>query len=85
MSNSFTNQVLAQVDLHKFSDLYGHNRIKNPDLNVRVVTLPKHLDEMVARLHLEKFDAKLTTLTESQAQYIGVEVNGPYKNDHYRY
>jgi adenosylhomocysteinase len=85
MSNSFTNQVLAQIDLHKFSDLYGHNRIKLPDLNVSVVTLPKHLDEMVARLHLDKFGAKLTKLTDSQANYIGVDVNGPYKSDNYRY
>jgi adenosylhomocysteinase len=85
MSNSFTNQVLAQIDLHKFSERYGHNRIKLPDLNVNVVTLPKHLDEMVARLHLDKFGAKLTNLTESQASYIGVEVSGPYKSDGYRY
>jgi len=85
MSNSFTNQVLAQIDLHKFSELYGHNRIKLPDLNVSVVTLPKHLDEMVARLHLDKFGAKLTKLTESQASYIGVDVEGPYKSNQYRY
>jgi len=85
MSNSFTNQVLAQIDLHKFSQLYGHNRIKLPELNVSVVTLPKHLDEMVARLHLDKFGAKLTKLTEGQASYIGVDVNGPYKSNQYRY
>ena len=85
MSNSFTNQVLAQIDLHRSSHLYGYNRIKHPDRNVNVVTLPKHLDEMVARLHLDKFGAKLTNLTESQASYIGVEVSGPYKSDGYRY
>ena len=50
-----------------------------------VVTLPKHLDEKVARLHLDKFGAKLTTLTKDQADYIGVDVNGPYKPEHYRY
>jgi adenosylhomocysteinase len=85
MSNSFTNQVLAQIDLHKFAETYGHNRIKVPEVQVRVVTLPKHLDEMVAKLHLEKFGAKLTTLTEDQADYIGVKVMGPYKGENYRY
>ena len=85
MSNSFTNQVLAQIDLHRSSHLYGHNRIKHPDRNVNVVTLPKHLDEMVARLHLDKFGARLTKLTTDQAKYIGVDVNGPYKGDNYRY
>jgi len=75
MSNSFSNQVIAQVEL------YGHNDFYEK----RVYTLPKHLDEEVARLHLDKLGAKLTTLTENQAQYLGVPVGGPYKPDHYRY
>jgi adenosylhomocysteinase len=75
MSASFTNQVLAQMELHKNAESYG----------LAVVTLPKHLDEHVARLHLNKFGAKLTELTPEQASYIGVPVQGPYKNDHYRY
>jgi adenosylhomocysteinase len=75
MSNSFTNQVLAQMDLHA----------RHAVLEKKVYTLPKHLDEMVARLHLEKVGAKLTKLTKSQADYIGVKVEGPYKPDHYRY
>jgi adenosylhomocysteinase len=73
MSNSFTNQVLAQIDLAK------NNREK------KVFTLPKILDEEVARLHLEKLGVKLTKLTEDQAKYIDVPVEGPYKPDHYRY
>lgn len=73
MSNSFTNQVLAQIDLWK-------NNYK-----IGVYRLPKYLDEEVARLHLEKIGVKLTTLTQEQADYIGVPVNGPYKADHYRY
>jgi adenosylhomocysteinase len=75
MSNSFSNQTLAQLDLWKNKDTY----------NVGVYTLPKKLDEEVARLHLEKIGVKLTTLTKSQADYLGVPVEGPYKPDHYRY
>ncbi len=75
MSNSFTNQTLAQLDLWKNRDTY----------KVAVYRLPKHLDEEVARLHLEKIGAKLTTLTKDQAEYLGVPVGGPYKPDHYRY
>ena len=75
MSNSFTNQTLAQLDLWKNKDTYA----------VGVYRLPKHLDEEVARLHLEKIGAKLTKLTPSQAAYLGVPVEGPYKPEHYRY
>jgi len=75
MSNSFSNQTLAQIDLWKNRDRY----------KVDVYTLPKRLDEEVARLHLEKIGAKLTTLTPKQAEYIGVAVEGPYKPDTYRY
>ena len=75
MSNSFSNQTLAQIDLWKKKDEY----------KVGVYTLPKYLDEEVARLHLEKIGVKLTTLTQRQADYIGVPVEGPYKSDHYRY
>ncbi len=75
MSNSFANQTLAQLDLWKKKDEYA----------VGVYILPKHLDEEVARLHLEKIGVKLTTLTPAQAEYIGVAVDGPYKSDHYRY
>ncbi len=75
MSNSFTNQVLAQIDLWTNRDTY------KPD----VYRLPKNLDEEVARLHLEKIGVKLTRLTKEQADYIGVPVEGPYKPEHYRY
>jgi adenosylhomocysteinase len=75
MSNSFTNQVIAQIELFAHQDLYER----------RVYTLPKHLDEKVARLHLDALGVKLTRLTESQAAYLGVPVDGPYKPDHYRY
>lgn len=75
MSNSFTNQVLAQIELWNHSDKYEN----------KVYVLPKHLDEKVARLHLEKVGAKLEKLTEDQAKYIGVPVNGPFKTDEYRY
>ncbi len=75
MSNSFANQTLAQLDLWKNKDVY----------KVGVYTLPKKLDEEVARLHLEKIGVKLTTLTPKQAEYLGVPVEGPYKADHYRY
>jgi len=76
MSNSFTNQTLAQIDLWKNKDTYKAGEVK---------VLAKHLDEEVARLHLAKIGAKLTTLTQEQADYIGVPVEGPYKADHYRY
>jgi adenosylhomocysteinase len=75
MSNSFTNQTLAQIDLWKNKDKY----------EVNVYRLPKYLDEEVARLHLEKIGVKLTKLTKEQADYIGVPIEGPYKADHYRY
>ncbi len=75
MSNSFTNQTLAQLDLWKNKDSY----------KVGVYRLPKHLDEEVARLHLEKIGAKLTKLSPEQAKYLGVPVEGPYKPEHYRY
>ena len=75
MSNSFTNQVLAQIELWERSDQYEN----------KVYMLPKHLDEEVARLHLGKIGVELDTLTEEQASYIGVEKNGPFKPDYYRY
>ncbi|MDA3944162.1 MAG: adenosylhomocysteinase [Bacteroidetes bacterium] len=75
MSNSFTNQTLAQIDLWKNKDKY----------EIDVYRLPKHLDEEVARLHLAQIGVKLTTLTKEQADYLGVPVEGPYKPDHYRY
>jgi len=76
MSNSFTNQVLAQLSLWTEPDKYQKGK---------VYVLPKHLDEEVARLHLNKLGAKLTTLTTAQAEYLGVQVAGPYKPDYYRY
>ncbi len=75
MSNSFSNQVLAQLELFAHHDRYGN----------QVYVLPKHLDEKVARLHLNALGVELTTLTPRQAEYIGVPVEGPYKVDHYRY
>ncbi|GAA3122611.1 adenosylhomocysteinase [Streptosporangium carneum] len=75
MSNSFTNQVIAQIELFTKTEQYP----------VGVYVLPKHLDEKVARLHLDALGVKLTTLTKAQAEYIGVDVEGPYKADHYRY
>lgn len=75
MSNSFTNQVMAQIELWEKGDTMAHD----------VFFLPKHLDEKVARLHLQKVKANLTVLTKEQADYLGVEVNGPYKPDYYRY
>jgi adenosylhomocysteinase len=75
MSASFTNQVMAQIELFKNSKHYGKT----------VTTLPKHLDEKVARLHLEKLGARLTKMSKKQAEYIGVPVEGPYKPEHYRY
>jgi len=75
MSASFTNQVLAQLDLQKNAGTYEK----------KVFMLPKKLDEEVARLHLDKLGVKLTKLTKEQADYIGVPVEGPYKPEHYRY
>jgi adenosylhomocysteinase len=75
MSNSFTNQVMAQMELFGHRDFYER----------KVYTLPKHLDEEVARLHLEKLGVKLTKLSEDQATYLGIPVDGPYKPEHYRY
>ena len=86
MSASFTNQTIAQIELHKNAEAYGVNRVHNMDAAApQVITLPKHLDEKVARLHLEKFGAKLTVMSEEQASYIGVTVEGTYKPEHYRY
>jgi len=75
MSASFTNQVLAQIELWKSGDKYEN----------KVYTLPKHLDEKVARLHLAKIGVKLTELSGEQADYIGVTTEGPFKPEHYRY
>ncbi len=75
MSASFTNQVMAQIELHQNAGTYEK----------KVYTLPKQLDEKVARLHLDKLGVKLTRLSPEQAEYIGVPVNGPYKAEHYRY
>jgi adenosylhomocysteinase len=75
MSNSFTNQVMAQIELYANGDAYER----------RVYTLPKHLDEKVARLHLDRLGVRLTRLTEGQARYLGVDPDGPFKPDHYRY
>ncbi|NJN26085.1 MAG: adenosylhomocysteinase [Cyclobacteriaceae bacterium] len=75
MSNSFTNQTLAQIELWKYGEKYEN----------AVYTLPKHLDEKVARLHLAKIGVELDELSPDQAEYIGVEVNGPFKPDYYRY
>jgi adenosylhomocysteinase len=75
MSNSFSNQTIAQIELFT----------KNDEYERKVYVLPKHLDEKVARLHLDALGVRLTTLTEEQADYIGVSVEGPYKPDHYRY
>src|SRR5204862_5855573 len=75
MSSSFTNQTLAQIELYASTDKYP----------LGVYVLPKHLDEKVARLHLDKLGVRLETLTKAQADYLGVPVSGPYKSDHYRY
>jgi adenosylhomocysteinase len=75
MSNSFTNQTLAQIEIFQNGAQYKNE----------VYVLPKHLDEKVARLHLERIGAKLTVLTDEQAAYISVDKNGPYKPEHYRY
>src|SRR3954447_25048533 len=79
MSASFSNQTIAQIEIHKNPESYV------VDGKPTVTTLPKHLDEKVARLHLDAVGAKLTTLTKEQAEYIGVDVSGPYKPEHYRY
>ena len=75
MSSSFANQTIAQIELYT----------KNGDYPIGVYTLPKHLDEKVARLQLKTLNAELSTLTPAQAAYIGVPVDGPYKTEHYRY
>ncbi|MCP3984596.1 MAG: adenosylhomocysteinase [bacterium] len=75
MSASFTNQVIAQLELHQHPEKYEN----------KVYVLPKHLDEEVARLHLGQLGVKLTTLTKEQSEYLGVPIDGPYKPDHYRY
>ena len=75
MSNSFTNQVLAQIELFAHGARYEH----------RVYVLPKALDEKVARLHLDRIGAKLTTMTGEQERYLGIPAAGPFKPDHYRY
>jgi adenosylhomocysteinase len=75
MSNSFTNQVLAQMELWENSEKYEN----------KVYMLPKHLDEMVAKLHLEKIGVELEVLSKDQADYIGVTVEGPFKPEYYRY
>jgi adenosylhomocysteinase len=75
MSSSFTNQTLAQIELWTHPKKYEK----------KVYTLPKHLDEKVARLHLAKIGAKLTKLSDKQSTYINVPMDGPYKPDHYRY
>ncbi len=75
MSNSFTNQTIAQIELWT----------KNGEYEKQVYVLPKHLDEKVARLHLDAVGVKLTKLSDEQAAYIGVPVEGPYKPNHYRY
>jgi adenosylhomocysteinase len=76
MSSSFANQTIAQIELFKYPERYE---------NGQVYVLPKHLDEKVARLHLTKVGAMLTELTPEQASYSGVDKNGPYKSDTYRY
>jgi adenosylhomocysteinase len=75
MSSSFANQTIAQIELFTKPDQYSN----------QVYILPKHLDEKVARLHLDKLGVKLTELSEEQAAYIGVSPKGPFKSDHYRY
>ena len=77
MSNSFTNQVLAQLELW--------TNLETKKYENKVYKLPKHLDEKVARLHLKALGAELTVLSEDQAKYIHVDVNGPYKGEEYRY
>ena len=79
MSASFTNQVLAQIEL------WEDSKAKTKKYENKVYMLPKHLDEKVARLHLEKIGVKLTEMSKEQADYIGVPQDGPYKPEHYRY
>jgi len=76
MSSSFANQTIAQIELFTKPDDYQAGK---------VYVLPKHLDEKVARLHLDALGVRLTTLTKKQAEYLGIDVEGPYKPDHYRY
>jgi adenosylhomocysteinase len=76
MSSSFANQVIAQIELFTHKDYYE---------NGKVYVLPKHLDEKVARLQLKKLSAQLTTLSDDQARYIGVPIEGPFKPETYRY
>ncbi len=76
MSSSFANQTIAQIELYTHADYYEQGK---------VYVLPKHLDEKVARLQLKTLNAELTTLSDEQAAYIGVPVQGPYKPDSYRY
>ena len=75
MSNSFSNQVIGQIELWNESDKY----------EIGVYMLPKHLDEEVARLHLDKLGVKLSKLSDKQAEYLGIPVEGPYKPEYYRY
>ena len=75
MSASFTNQVMAQLELWNNADSYQN----------KVYILPKHLDERVARLHLDKLGVRLSRLTDEQSEYLGIPTEGPYKPDHYRY
>ena len=83
MSASFTNQVMAQIEL--FGGSTGTGALTGEHYEKRVYTLPKVLDEKVARLHLDALGVGLTELTKAQAEYLGVDVAGPYKADHYRY
>lgn len=83
MSASFTNQVMAQIEL--FGGSTGTGALTGEHYEKLVYTLPKVLDEKVARLHLDALGVGLTELTKSQAEYLGVDVAGPYKADHYRY
>ncbi|MEM8495851.1 MAG: adenosylhomocysteinase, partial [Planctomycetota bacterium] len=84
MSASFTNQTIAQIDLALFNA--GKENLSGVDYSEnKVYLLPKKLDEKVARLHLDKLGVKLTEMSQDQADYIGVPLDGPYKPDHYRY
>jgi adenosylhomocysteinase len=80
MSNSFSNQTIAQIELFTKTEDYV-----DEDGKPEVTTLPKHLDEKVARAHLDALGVELTELTKEQAEYLGVDVAGPYKPEHYRY
>ena len=84
MSASFTNQVMAQIELFGVKD-GGAGALTGQDYEKQVYTLPKVLDEKVARLHLDALGVRLTELSKEQAEYLGVDVAGPYKPDHYRY